>query len=148
MVDRIEKSIELNAPVARVWRALTDHEEFGAWFRVSLDGPFVVGETSRGRVTYPGYEHLPWQAKVQVMEPERLFAFTWPQYDVEADVDYADEPWTLVEFRLEPTARGTRLAIVESGFDALPEGPRMNFLRLNEKGWTQQLDNIQAHVES
>jgi uncharacterized protein YndB with AHSA1/START domain len=148
MEDRIEKSIELNAPVARVWRAISDHEEFGEWFRVKLDGPFEVGEITRGRVTYPGYEHLPWQAKVQTMEQERLFAFTWPQYDVDADVDYSHEPWTRVEFRLEPTARGTRLVISESGFDALPEGPRRNFLRMNDQGWSQQILNIQTHVES
>jgi uncharacterized protein YndB with AHSA1/START domain len=148
MEDRIEKSIELNAPVARVWRALTNHEEFGDWFRVRLDGPFAVGETSRGQMTYPGCEHLPWQAVVQAMEHERLFSFTWPQYDVEADVDYADEPWTLVEFRLEPTSTGTRLFITESGFSALPEGPRTKFMRMNERGWTEQLTNIQAYVRS
>jgi len=49
MTDRIEKSIAIAAPVERVWRALTDHEEFGAWFRVQLEGPFVPGEVSRGR---------------------------------------------------------------------------------------------------
>ena len=68
MEDRIEKTIELTAPVARVWRALTNHEEFGVWFRVKLDGPFVVGEVSRGRITYPGYEHMKWEATVQAME--------------------------------------------------------------------------------
>lgn len=145
--NRIDKSIELNAPVERVWRAITDHEQFGEWFRVRLDGPFVVGRITRGRITYPGYEHLPWQAKVQAMESERLFSFTWPHYDVEANVDYADEPWTLVEFRLEPIDGRTRLVITESGFDALPEGPRRNFLRMNEQGWAEQVLNIQAHVE-
>lgn len=145
--NRIEKSIVLNAPVDRVWRAITDQEQFGEWFGVRLDGPFVVGAITRGRVTNPGYEHLPWQAKVQAMEAERLFSFTWPQYDVEADVDYADEPWTLVEFSLEPVDGATRLVITESGFDALPEGPRRNFLRSNEQGWSEQVLNIQAHVE-
>jgi uncharacterized protein YndB with AHSA1/START domain len=43
MSDRIEKSIELNSPIERVWRALTDHNEFGEWFRVKLDGPFAPG---------------------------------------------------------------------------------------------------------
>lgn len=147
MQDRIEKSIDLNAPVARVWRAITDHHEFGEWFRVRLDAPFEVGGISRGRITHPGYEHLPWQAKVQAMEPERLFSFTWPQYDVDADVDYADQPWTLVEFRLEPTATGTRLWITESGFEALPEGARSTFMRRNDEGWAQQVLNVKAHVE-
>jgi len=148
MQDRIEKSVDLNAPVARVWRAITDYREFGHWFRVSLENPFVLGEITRGRITYPGFEHLPFQAKVEAMEPERLFAFTWPQYDVEAGVDYAHEPWTLVEFRLTPAGNGTRLAIIESGFSALPEGPRATFMRMNERGWTEQLTNIRDHVEA
>ena len=77
MSNIIEKRIELAAPLSRVWRALTDHREFGEWFRVNLDGPFVPGRVSRGNIAYPGYEHLKWEATVQKMEPERLFSFTW-----------------------------------------------------------------------
>jgi uncharacterized protein YndB with AHSA1/START domain len=73
MNDRIEKRIELKAPVSRVWRALTDCREFGKWFRVKLEGPFVLGQVSRGYITYPGYEHVKWEAVVQKIEPERLF---------------------------------------------------------------------------
>ncbi len=80
MDHRIEKRIELKAPLSRVWRALTDHREFGEWFRGKLDGPFVPGQISRGQITYPGYEHVKWEAVVQKMEPERLFSFTWPHY--------------------------------------------------------------------
>ncbi|MGH6842298.1 MAG: hypothetical protein ACREDV_09455 [Methylocella sp.] len=58
MDDRIEKRIELKAPVSRVWRALTDYREIGEWFRVTLEGPFVPGQISRGQITYPVYEHL------------------------------------------------------------------------------------------
>src|SRR5262249_26358147 len=72
MTDRIEKTVDLTAPVSRVWKALTDHEEFGKWFRVRLDAPFVPGQVSRGRVTYPGYEHLNWEAVVPKMEPDPL----------------------------------------------------------------------------
>lgn len=147
MSDRIEKSIELNAPVEQVWRALTDHNEFGAWFRVKLDGPFVPGEVSRGRITYPGYEHVVWEAKVVAMEKPRRFAFTWHPYAVEPDVDYSKEQPTLVEFRLEPTATGTRLVVVETGFDALPAHRRPDALRMNEGGWEEQMKNIKAHVE-
>jgi uncharacterized protein YndB with AHSA1/START domain len=147
MTDRIEKTIELNAPVERVWRALTDHHEFGAWFRVKLEGPFVLGEMSRGQITYPGYEHVAWQAKVVAMEKPRLFSFRWPPYAVESGVDYSQEPWTLVEFRLEPTPQGTRLTVVESGFDALPEHRRAEARRMNEGGWEEQVRNVKAHVE-
>jgi uncharacterized protein YndB with AHSA1/START domain len=144
--DRIEKRIELKAPVARVWRAITDHREFGEWFRVKLDGPFVPGQPSRGQITYPGYEHLKWEAMVQKMEPERLFSFTWHPAAVEPGTDYSGEPSTLVEFRLEPSPRGTVLTIVESGFEKLPANRRAEAFRMNEGGWTEQVRNIERHV--
>jgi len=144
--DRIEKRIELKAPLSRVWRALTDHREFGLWFRVKLDGPFVPGQLSTGWITYPGYEHLKWEAVVQKMEPERLFSFTWHPYAVDPKMDYSKEPPTLVEFRLEKTAGGTLLTVIESGFDKIPAGRRPEALRMNERGWTAQLKNIESHV--
>ncbi len=148
MSDRVEKSIELKAPLARVWKALTDHEEFGQWFRVRLDGPFVPGQVSRGHVTYPGYEHLHWEAVVQKMEPMRLFSFTWHPYAVDPKVDYSSEPATLVEFTLEATSTGTLLRVVESGFDKLPTHRRDEAFRMNEGGWAIQMENIARHVGS
>ena len=146
MSDRIEKRIELKAPVSRVWRALTDHREFGAWFRVKLDGPFVPGQVSRGQITYPGYEHLKWEAVVQKMEPEWLFSFTWHPYAVDPKADYSQEPPTLVEFRLEKTASGTLLVLTESGFDKIPSQRRLEAFRMNEGGWTEQMKNIDVYV--
>lgn len=144
--DRIEKRIELKAPLSRVWRALTDYREFGLWFRVKLDGPFVPGQISSGWITYPGYEHLKWEAVVQKMEPERLFSFTWHPYAVDPQVDYSNEPPTLVEFRLEGTPGGTLLTVTESGFDKIPAGRRPQAFRMNEGGWTEQMKNIASHV--
>jgi uncharacterized protein YndB with AHSA1/START domain len=146
MADRIEKTIELKAPVARVWKALTDYQEFGKWFRVRLEGPFVPGQIARGQITYPGYEHVRWEAIVQKMEPERLFSFTWHPYAVDPNEDYTKEPPTLVEFVLEKTADGTLLRIVESGFDKLPNRRRADAFRMNERGWSGQLENIAQHV--
>jgi len=146
MNDRIEKQIELKAPVARVWRALTDHNEFGEWFRVKLDGPFVAGQVSRGHITWPGYEHLVWEAVVQKMEPERLFSFTWHPYAVDPKTDYSSETPTLVEFRLEKTAAGTRLTVTESGFDKIPAHRREEAFLRNDGGWAQQMKNIESHV--
>ena len=146
MTDRIEKTIELRAPVSRVWRALTDHYEFGAWFRVRLDGPFVPGQVSRGHITYPGYEHLRWEAVIQKMEPERLFSFTWHPYAIDPKEDYSGEPPTLVEFTLEKTPTGTLLRVVESGFDKLPSKRRDEAFRMNEQGWGIQMENIAQHV--
>lgn len=147
MSNSIEKRIELKAAVERVWRAITNHDEFGEWFRVKLDGPFVAGQVATGHITYPGYEHLKWEAVVKTMDAPRLFSFTWHPYAVDPKMDYSQEPSTLVEFRLEPIATGTRLTIVESGFDALPSHRGFEALRMNERGWTTQTENIKAHVE-
>lgn len=148
MADRIVKTIELNAPVSRVWRALADHEEFGQWFRVNLDGPFKPGAISTGKMTYPGYEHYPWIAVVERMDHERLFSFRWHDFDETIGVDISKQPTTLVEFRLEPITGGTRLTITESGFEAIPDPRRLEVLRGNTKGWNIQADNIAAHVSS
>jgi len=147
MNDRIEKQIELNAPVSRVWRALTDHEQFGAWFQVKLEGPFEPGKESVGHITYPGYEHVSWRAVVKEMIPERLFSLTWHPFAVDPAVDYSSEPQTLIEFRLEPRGAGTLLTLTESGFERIPAHRRAEAFRMNEGGWTEQMENIRRYVE-
>ena len=146
MPDRIEKTIELKAPVARVWRALTDYREFGEWFRVKLEAPFVPGQISRGQITWPGYEHHTMHVVVQKIEPERLFSFTWHPYALDKSRDYSQETPTLVEFTLEKTANGTLLRVVESGFDKIPADRRDEAFRMNDNGWAQQMENIATHV--
>ena len=144
--DRIEKSIEIHAPVSRVWRALTDHNEFGAWFGVKLDSPFAVGEPSVGQITHPGYEHLTFRATVQSIDPEQYFAFTWHPYAVDPAIDYSKETPTLIEFHLEKTASGTLLKVTESGFSDLPDDRRGEAFQRNSGGWEQQMKNIEAYV--
>lgn len=146
MSDKIEKQVELKVPVSRVWRALTDHEEFGTWFRAKMEGPFAPGEVAHGQITYPGYEHIKLQLNVVAMEPERLFSFTWHPYAVDPAVEYTDEPHTLVEFRLEPIDGGTLLRVTESGFENVPKERRFEAYRMNEEGWTIQMDNIAKYL--
>jgi uncharacterized protein YndB with AHSA1/START domain len=148
MSDRIEKRVGLKAPVSRVWRALTDYREFGAWFQVKLTAPFEPGREAVGQITHPGYEHVIWRAVVQRMEPERLFSLAWHPYAIEPGVDYSAEPQTLIEFRLEPKGDGTLLTLTESGFDSLPAHRRDEAFRMNDGGWTQQIENIRRHVET
>ena len=144
--DRIEKKVHLKAPRARVWKALTDAEEFGRLFGVKLEGPFVPGERARGRITHPGYEHVTMEIVVDRMEPEHTFAWRWHPAAVEPDVDYASEPMTVVAFTLEEQDGGTLLTVVESGFDAVPMTRRQTALRLNTEGWEGQMRNIERHV--
>jgi uncharacterized protein YndB with AHSA1/START domain len=144
--DRIEKQIDLQAPVSKVWRALTDYREFGEWFRVKLEGPFVVGQVSGGQITHPGYEHLRMEVVVQKVEPERYFSYTWHPYAIDPKVDYSQETPTLVEFRLEESAKGTLLKVTESGFEKIPSARRLEAFRMNDNGWGQQLRNIENYV--
>lgn len=148
--DRIEKRIELRAPVARVWRAITDHREFGEWFGVKIDGPFAVVRVSSGHITHAGYEHVKWQAVVQKMETEHLFSFVWPHpkslQKAKYSADYAKQPTTLVEFRLEKIPAGNLLIVTESGFDKLPADRQIDAFRRNEGGWTEQMKNIENYV--
>lgn len=149
VTDRIEKEIDLKAPVSKVWRALTDSREFGEWFRVTMDGPFVAGKETHGQITHPGYEHLRMTMFVQKIEPERYFSYTWHPYAIDPKVDYTKETPTLVEFRLEKSAKGanwTLLKVTESGFDKVPAERRLEAFRMNENGWAQQLKNIESYV--
>jgi len=144
--DRIEKTMVLRAARSRVWRALTSAEEFGSWFGVKFTGAFTPGARLTGRITAAGYENLPMEIIVERMEPERLFSYRWHPYAVKPDVDYSAEPTTLVEFHLEEVAGGTRLTVIESGFDDIPIARRAEALRMNEHGWERQLQNIERYV--
>jgi uncharacterized protein YndB with AHSA1/START domain len=144
--DRIEKKVTLRAPRSRVWNAIADSAQFGAWFGVKVAGPFVAGATVLGQITYPGYEHLTMELFVEKIEPQRLFSYRWHPYAVKPDIDYAAEPTTLVEFQLEETADGTLLTIVESGFDRVPASRRSEAFRMNDSGWAEQCENIARHV--
>jgi uncharacterized protein YndB with AHSA1/START domain len=147
MNNRIEKQIEIAAPVTRVWRALTDSKEFGEWFRVKLEGPFVAGQPVSGQLTWPGYEHPRMELFVKTIEPENYFSYTWHPYAIDPTVDYSQETPTLVEFRLVATAGGTLVTVTESGFEKLPSTRQEIALLRNESGWQQQMGNIKAYVD-
>jgi uncharacterized protein YndB with AHSA1/START domain len=145
--NRIEKEVQLRAPKARVWRALTDSSEFGTWFGVNLEGPFEVGSTVRGKLTHKGYEHVAFEMIIETMDAEDVFAYRWHPNPADAGVDYSKEPMTLVEFRLEENADGTHLTLVESGFDLLSSERRAFTIVSNGKGWTSQMERIRKYVD-
>ena len=146
MEDRIEKRIEIAAPVARVWRALTDSREFGDWFKVKLEGPFVEGKMVGGPLTFPGYEFLRMEVVVKEIRPMSYFSYTWHPYAVNPQTDYSQETPTLVEFQLQELPSGTLLVVTESGFDKLPKERYADAFRMNTRGWEQQLEQIGKYV--
>ena len=144
--DEIRKQLLIAAPQARVWRAITDSTQFGAWFKVDLETPFIVGQATSGRITYQGWEHVRFTLRTEALEPETRFAYRWHPYAIDMARDYSSEPMTLVEFLLEPRDGGTLVTVVESGFDRLPPERIAEAWRMNERGWAEQLLNLQAHV--
>jgi len=146
--DRIEKRIDMKATRSRVWRAISDAKEFGAWFEMAFDGPFVAGKTLTGRITSKGpFEGTPFEISIETIQPETLFSYRWHPYAVEKGRDYSSEDKTLVEMRLEDIPGGTRLVLVESGFDRLPKARRADALRMNDGGWTEQAQRIARFAE-
>jgi uncharacterized protein YndB with AHSA1/START domain len=154
--DRIEKEVLLRAPLARVWRAISDAKEFGSWFGVKFDAPFTPGAKLRGVVVptmvneevakaQKPYEGTPFEITVEQMEPERLFSFRWHPF-AEPGADYSLEPATLVAFSLEKTADGIMLTITESGFDQIPLARRAKTFSANEGGWSMQVELIEAYL--
>jgi uncharacterized protein YndB with AHSA1/START domain len=145
--DRIERKILLKAPRSRVWRALSDAAEFGAWFGVDFKGKtFVAGKPVQGKVTYPGYEHIVMEVQIERLEPERLLSWRWHPAAIEPTVDYSHEPTTLVVFELGDADGGILLTVIESGLDKIPVDRRATVFRLNTSGWDQQIRNIEKHV--
>lgn len=146
--DRVERSILINAPRERVWRALTNAEEFGAWFGADLAGQaFKAGERARGHFTQAGYTDKYFDAVVERIDPQDLMSFHWHPYAVETDIDYSKEPPTLVTFTLKDApGNGILLTVVESGFDKVPEGRRRKAFEMHQQGWEVQLQNIARYA--
>jgi uncharacterized protein YndB with AHSA1/START domain len=155
--DRIEKKVLLRAPLKRVWRAISDSHEFGTWFGLKFDGPFVEGAPIQG-VIVPStvnaeiaelekpHEGVVFDITIEKIEPERLFSFRWHPHAVERDVDYSAEPTTLVVFTLDQVAEGVMLTITESGFDRIPLARRAQAFLANDAGWSTMVRAIEDYL--
>jgi len=155
--DRIQKKVILRAPLERVWNAITDAAQFGAWFGAAFDRPFTAGAPLRGTIAatkvdpevakaQAPYVGKPFDIVVDRIEPMRLFSFRWHPYAIDPAVDYTSEPTTLVTFELEGVAGGTQLTITESGFDAIPIERRAKAFEMNDGGWTAQAGLLQKYL--
>ena len=155
--DRIEKTTLLRAPLERVWRAISDAKQFGSWFGVDFDGPFVAGQRLSGRIvptsvdaevakSQEPYRGRAFDFTIDRIEPMRRFSFRWHPFAVDPNVDYSQEPTTLVELVLDEVAEGTRLTITESGFDRVPLERRAQAFKMNEQGWAAQAKLVEKYL--
>jgi uncharacterized protein YndB with AHSA1/START domain len=157
ITDRIEKKILLHAPRQRVWRALSDATEFGTWFGMKFDGPFVVGAKMRCSIAptqvnaevakaQKSHEGIPFEITIEQIEPERLFSFRWHPHAIERGVDYSREPTTLIVFALEEVADGVMLTVTESGFDQIPLARRAKAFTANDRGWSIMVGVLEDYL--
>src|SRR5271165_5062900 len=157
--DRIEKKVLLRAPHERVWRAISDAKQFGSWFGVAFDGPFVEGERLTGKIVPTSVDATvaklqePYAGKAfefvaERIEPMRRCSFRWHPFAVEAGVDYSKEPATLIVFELREEAGGVLLTISESGFDRIPLERRAKAFKANEGGWEMQTQLVAKYLAS
>jgi len=155
--DRIEKRVLLHASLKRVWSALADSTEFGTWFGMKFEGPFVPGALMRGVIVptkvnaevakaQQKYEGMPVEITIEKMEPERLFSFRWHPYAIERGVNYSAEPTTLIEFVLEEMRDGVMLTVTESGFDQIPLVRRVKAFTANEEGWGMVVKLLEEYL--
>lgn len=145
MENTIEKQITIKAPVAKVWKALTDAKQFSQWFGVDLRSEFIVGETAQGRNTSKGFE-VEMVFHIKEMKPETYFSYAWIPFPVDKSIDYSKEERTLVEFFLEDQNGTTLLKVKESGFNQITASRRAEAFRMHTGGWEAQLKNIEGHV--
>jgi uncharacterized protein YndB with AHSA1/START domain len=152
--NQIRKEIVLKASRERVWRAISDSKQFGSWFGAAIDGPFVAGKESAGRIAptkadpevarlQEPYAGFPWRIVVERIEPMTLFSFRWHPYAIDPDHDYSNEPMTLVTFELAEVEGGILLTITETGFDQIPLARRAQAIESNSRGWTHQTKLIE-----
>ncbi|WP_020592554.1 SRPBCC family protein [Kiloniella laminariae] len=148
MTNSIERTLDLNAPIERVWQALADYKEFGTWFQLRLHGPFQAGKVTTGEVTSSCHHGLPFWMRPETIEQPNRFSFVWPMDEtISPDDPDLQSKVTLVEFTLTAKGPGTRMTLRESGFDKLPDNKGINVFRNNEGGWNAQMENIKSHVE-
>ncbi|WP_254510032.1 SRPBCC family protein [Anatilimnocola floriformis] len=155
--DKIEKKTVLKASRDRVWQAISDSTNFGKWFGVKFDGPFVAGEQLRGQITptqvdpevakmQEPYTGKPFVIFVDCIEPQTRFAFRWHPFAIDPNHDYSQEPMTLVAFELADAEGGTLLTITESGFDQIPIERRAAAFRANDGGWSHQSRLVEKYL--
>lgn len=143
--NSIERQIEIKAPVAKVWEALTDAKLFGQWFKVELHSPFVAGQTTKGRNVSKGFE-MDMEFIVKEIKPKSYFAYAWTPFPMDRNFDYSKEEPTLVEFFLESSAVGTVLKVKESGFNKVTASRRAEAFKMHTGGWEAQLKNIEKFL--
>ncbi len=147
-LSRIDRTIDVNAPPDRVWRALTNAAELSAWFQVKIEGDIVPDTDVWMTSVHPEHAGQRFRVRFTEMTAPHRFVWEWHPGAVDPSVEYSREPRTTVTFTLEPSGRGTRLSVSETGFDAISLARRAKVYKDNSQGWPEVLVWLQKHVEA
>jgi uncharacterized protein YndB with AHSA1/START domain len=147
-IGRIDRTIEVDAPPQRVWRALTDPAELSAWFKVTIEGTIAAGTVAQMTSTHAGYEGQRFKVWFIELTPPRRMVWQWHPGEVDPSFDYTSEARTTVTFELEPSGSGTRVILSETGFDEISLARRAKVFSDNSQGWSEVLTWLQRHAEA
>ena len=147
-LSRIDRAIDIDAPVEQVWRALTDPREISAWFRVTIEGQFKTGDEVWMTSTHEPYAGQRFRVRIVELTPPRRMVWRWHPGEVDPALDYSQEPETTVTYTLEPIPTGTRLSVSETGFDEISLERRAKVFADNSQGWPEVLVWLKTHAEA
>jgi uncharacterized protein YndB with AHSA1/START domain len=147
-LSRIDRTIDIQAPPDRVWRALTSPAELSAWFKVSIEGDIAPGAEVWMTSLHGKCDGYRFRVLFVEMTPPSRFVWQWYPGAVDPTVDYAREVRTTVTFTLEPVAGGTRLTVAETGFDEVSLARRAKVYEDNSQGWPEVLVWLQQYVHA
>ncbi|HTE58930.1 MAG TPA: SRPBCC family protein [Solirubrobacteraceae bacterium] len=142
--NRIESEVLIAAPVERVWELITRAEHLGRWFG---DAGAEIDLRPGGAISLRWHDHATVHGRVEAVAPPRRFAYRWVLTgDPEAEPTPANS--TLTEFTLAAEPDGTRVTVVESGFDRLnaDAAERAALLDSHTSGWVTELDHLADHA--
>lgn len=138
--DRIERTMELDHPPAKVWAALTTAEGLGTWFGHHATIDLRPGGTARMTWDH-GHEA---DLRIERVEEPTVFGFTWRVFGMPKQ----DPRRTYVEFTLEPVGTGTRLRVVETGFAQLPDDEYRTGYEAHLEGWASELGELGDYLDA
>lgn len=141
--EHIEREIVIDAPLEVVWAIVTEPAHVGSWFSDAAE----IDLRPRGKAVLTWEKHGSALARVEKVEPPHLFSFRWAR-PVGAEPREGNS--TLVEFSLSAEGAGTRLRVVESGFQELDgsEEEKTKYAEGNNEGWEHELGDLLEYVST
>ena len=139
----VRRTIHIEAPIEKVWSAVTEPEYISRWFgQTALDDH---GPGATGTVTFT--DRTPMPVRVEELEPPTTVSYRWcnEEEDARVPTELDEKHSTVFTFTLQTVDDGTELTVVETGFETTSD-PVVN-LRAHRSGWESELDKLVALLE-